>query len=89
MRTIEQNRLKNDQFQSKGNAAEGQCPVCWGYQQYDSQIRILQEDKQIDVNNHQRSYMRIQRMLKKYIVGTRLREGIIEDCPRCGSPVGN
>ena len=53
------NIIKNltNYFNSKaeGNttekAPEGICPNCWGKQEYDSVIRELYEDNQIDVNN--------------------------------------
>lgn len=53
------------------------CAMCWGYQEYDKKIRIIVKDRQIDVNNHLFKYMRIQKLLKKYIDGVKLKKGII------------
>src|SRR5690606_10923423 len=58
-------------------------PVCWGYQEYDHKIRQLFKDKQIDVNNHRDSYMKIQKFMVKYIDGIRLKQGEIKECPTC------
>lgn len=65
----------------KSMAPEGVCSVCWGYQAYDDKIRVLFEDKQIDVNNHRQKYMRIQKLLKEKIDGFRLKEGETHTCP--------
>lgn len=65
------------------------CPVCWGYQAYDDKIRVMFEDKQIDVNNHRQKYMRIQQLLKEKIEGFRLREGEIHTCTRCSKESKN
>ena len=62
----------------------GTCPVCWGYQEYDAKIRSILEDKQIDVNNHKDSYMKIQKFVVEQIDGIKLKEGRIESCPTCG-----
>lgn len=70
-----------DETQDK--APEGLCAVCWGYQEYDKKIRIIFEDKQIDVNNHSYKYMRIQKLLKEQIEGIKLKEGEIHNCPKC------
>lgn len=62
----------------------GVCPVCWGHQEYDHKIRKLFKDKQIDVNNHQNSYLKIQDFVVHHIDGIKLREGEVEGCPSCG-----
>lgn len=62
---------------------EGGCPVCWGYQAYDDKIRVLYEDRQIDVNNHRWKYMRIQKLLKEKIEGMRLKKARTLTCPTC------
>lgn len=69
---------KNEQ-----HAPEGLCPVCWGYQEYDGKIRKLFKDKQVDVNNHQDSYLLIQDFVKKNVDSLKLIEGEIESCPTC------
>lgn len=75
--------LQKPESETEGKAPEGTCPVCWGYQQYDKKIRQVFKDKQIDVNNHKGSYMRIQKFVKKYIDGIRLKQGETKDCPHC------
>lgn len=64
---------------------KGTCSLCWGYQEYDTKIRTLLEDKQIDVNNHKDSYMIIQDFVKHNIDGITLKEGIVTDCPNCST----
>ncbi len=43
--------FKKPQDKTKGQVPEGLCPNCWGSQEYDSVIRKMYFDKQIDVNN--------------------------------------
>lgn len=76
--------LQKPKEETEGKSPTGTCPVCWGYQQYDTKIRELFKDKQIDVNNHRGSYMRIQKFMKTYIDGVRLKQGEVKDCPTCG-----
>ena len=71
--------LQKPKSETEGKAPEGTCPVCWGYQEYDSKIRQLFKDKQIDVNNHSDSYMKVRTFMVKYIDGIRLKKGIIEE----------
>lgn len=59
------------------------CALCWGYQEYDHKIRKLYKDKQVDVNNHRGSYMRIQKFLIDKIDGIRLKKGEIVNCTTC------
>lgn len=71
----------------KENSSGNSCPICWGYQEYDRKIRVIYEDRQIDVNNHRFKYMRIQKLLKEHIEGMRLKAGEIYECPTCsGEP---
>lgn len=70
--------------ETEGTAPEGTCPVCWGYQEYDTKIRTMFKDKQIDVNNHQDSYMKVQKFVVKYVDGIKLKKGKVESCPTCG-----
>ena len=79
------NYFKQPETETKDNAPEGICAMCWGYQGYDGKIRTLFKDKQIDVNNHRDSYMLIQEFVKKHIDGIRLKGDMIESCPYCGS----
>lgn len=76
--------FKKPKEETKNTSPEGTCPVCWGHQEYDSQIRTILKDKQIDVNNHRDSYMKVQRFVVKHIDGIRLKKGYVESCPKCG-----
>lgn len=75
--------LRQPKNETQGKAREGTCPVCWGYQEYDTKIRKLFKDKQIDVNNHKDSYMKVQKFMVKYVDGIRLKQGAITECPTC------
>lgn len=76
--------LQKPAKETEGKAPEGTCPVCWGYQEYDAKIRQLFKDKQIDVNNHKDSYMKVQKFMVKYVDGIQLKQGKITECPTCG-----
>ena len=51
-------------------------------------IRKLYKGKQIDVNNHRDSYMRIQDFIIENIDGIKLKEGKVFVCPACGRETG-
>ena len=76
--------FKKPRKETEGKSPEGTCPVCWGYQEYDAKIRQLFKDKQIDVNHHQDSYMKVGKFMVKYVDGIRLKQGLIHECPTCG-----
>lgn len=76
--------FKKPSTDKKIKSPEGTCPVCWGHQEYDHKIRRLFKDKQIDVNNHRDTYMKVQKFVVKHIDGIKLKEGKIETCPTCG-----
>lgn len=76
--------LKKPAHETVGKAPEGTCPVCWGYQEYDTKIRELFKDKQIDVNHHKDSYMKVKRFMVKYVDGIKLKHGQVRECPTCG-----
>ncbi|HNP07801.1 MAG TPA: hypothetical protein PKN99_09240 [Cyclobacteriaceae bacterium] len=76
--------FKRPEEETKREVPGGVCPVCWGHQEYDQKIRRLYRDKQIDVNNHQASYLAIKEFVVHHIDGIRLREGEVENCPTCG-----
>lgn len=76
--------LKKPASETVGKAPEGTCPVCWGYQEYDTKIRELFKDKQIDVNHHKDSYMKVKKFMVKYVDGIKLKQGKIKECPTCG-----
>src|SRR5690606_7677840 len=69
---------------TSGEIPEGLCPVCWGYQEYDQKLRKLFRDKQVDVNNHQDSYMLVQKFVVDHLDGIKLRDGEIVECAKCG-----
>lgn len=60
------------------------CPVCWGFQEYDSKIREKYRDKRIDVKNHVGSYLKSKRFQVENIDGLRYRKPTIKECPKCG-----
>jgi len=75
--------FQNNNDKNTKSSPTGTCAVCWGYQQYDKQIRTLFKDKQIDINNHKDSYMLIQDFMKHRLDGVKLKEGVVSDCPNC------
>lgn len=75
--------LRKSEQETQGKSPEGTCPVCWGYQAYDTKIRKMLKDKQIDVNNHKDSYMKVQKFMVKYVDGIRLKQGRVEECSTC------
>ena len=82
------NFFKEPEEKTKNAAPEGVCPVCWGHQEYDHKIRTVFKDKQIDVNNHLDSYMKVGKFMVKYVDGIRLKQGLIQECPTCGYSEG-
>ena len=79
------NHFKKPEKETENHAPEGTCAVCWGYQEYDSKIRKIFKDKQIDVNNHKDRYMIVQKFVLEHIDGMHLKKGKIEICPTCGN----
>src|SRR5690554_6107202 len=75
--------FKKPESEIKSTVPEGVCNLCWGYQQYDGKIRELYKDKQIDVNNHQDSYMLVQKFIKEHIDGYHIKDGVVHVCPDC------
>ncbi len=78
------NYFKKPEEETKGKAPRGFCPNCWGEQEYDSMIRELHKDKQIDVNNHKAHYAFIQDFVVTHVQGIRLTK--LENgwqCPTC------
>lgn len=78
------NYFKKPESETKDTTPEGVCPVCWGYQEYDHEIRTIFKDDQIDVINNRKKYTQTKRFLKEKIEGIRLKEGEVEECPECG-----
>lgn len=71
---------------SKSNqkAPEGYCPNCWGEQEYDTLIRKLYVDKQVDVNNHKANYSFIKDFVVTQLDGIHLKRGDNGyQCPTC------
>ncbi|MBA3899652.1 MAG: hypothetical protein H0X62_05485 [Bacteroidetes bacterium] len=75
--------FKKTETEIKDQAPEGVCSLCWGYQEYNHKIRKLYADKQIDVNNHQDSYMLIQDFVKQNLDGIQPLEAETKNCPKC------
>ena len=75
--------FKKPEQETVNECPEGVCSLCWGYQEYDGKIRQLYKDKQIDVNNHEDSYMLIQKFVKENMEGYQIKDGIIHVCPDC------
>lgn len=75
--------FKKPKEETIGKSPEGVCNLCWGIQEYDGKIREVLRDKQVDVNNKQDSYMRIQKFVKDHIDGYHLKEDEIHVCPDC------
>ncbi|NJC26975.1 hypothetical protein GGR27_002485 [Lewinella antarctica] len=62
--------------QITGITSEALCEPCWGYQQYNGEVRILFKDKQIDVNNYKTKYMFIRRFVVTHINGIKLKKAL-------------
>jgi len=60
--------------ETKNEIPEGVCPNCWGSQEYDSIIRELYQDNQIDVNNGQANLNFIQNVVVNKIEGIKLKK---------------
>lgn len=75
--------FRKPEEETRNEAPQGLCSLCWGYQQYDGKIRDVIKDKQIDVNNHKESYLLIQDFVKQNLEGIKLKEGEIHSCPTC------
>jgi len=70
---------------TKNESPEGLCAVCWGYQQYDGKIRILMEDKQVDINNHKKARPFFEEVIAKHVDGIKLKEAQTITCPDCNN----
>lgn len=76
--------FKKPRKETKNTSPTGYCPNCWGEQEYDTQIRELYVDKQIDVNNHRDNYAFIQDFVVNRIKGIKLKKGNNSfECPTC------
>ncbi len=61
--------------ETKTAVPEGVCPNCWGEQEYDTRIRDMYKDKQIDVNNKAANHSFIQNFVVTQLDGIRLKKG--------------
>ncbi len=75
--------FKKPEEETVNECPERVCSLCWGYQEYDHKIRKLYKDKQVDVNNHEDSYMLIQGFVRKQIDGYQIKDGVVHVCPNC------
>jgi len=76
--------FKKTAQETNNETPEGVCPNCWGNQEYDSVIRELYQDHQIDVNNGQANHNFIQNVLVNKIEGIKLKKGNYGlVCPNC------
>ena len=78
------NFFSKSKDETKDQVPVGACPICWGEQEYDGQIRELYKDKQIDVNNHKVNHAFIQEFVVTRLDGIRLKKGNNgHECPTC------
>ncbi|TXE10741.1 hypothetical protein ES711_02200 [Gelidibacter salicanalis] len=77
--------FKKPQSETKDEAPEGVCALCWGFQEYDGKLRKLFKDKQVDVNNHKDSFMLVQRFVREHVDGYHIKEGLVHVCPNCSA----
>jgi len=76
--------FKKTAQETNNETPEGVCPNCWGNQEYDSVIRELYQDHQIDVNNGQANHNFTQNVLVNKIEGIKLKKGNYGlVCPNC------
>lgn len=76
--------FKKSSEELQGETPEGICPNCWGTQEYDTTIRNLYKDHQINVNNRESNYAFIQKFVVDKMDGIVLKKGnngMI--CPTC------
>jgi hypothetical protein len=70
--------------ETKDQVPVGACPICWGEQEYDGQVRELYKDKQIDVNNGKANHAFIQDFVVTKLDGIHLKKGNNGyECPTC------
>jgi len=78
------NYLNKKDSRQKIETPEGVCPNCWGKQEYDKKIRVLMNDKQIDVNNKSAKHAFIKEFVVNNIDGIRLKKNNNSyECPSC------
>ena len=75
--------FKKPEEERTSDAPEGVCSLCWGIQEYDGKIREVYKDKQVDVNNHEDSYMLMQKFVKEHMDGYQIKDGVTHVCTDC------
>lgn len=75
--------FKKPKAETTNQSPEGVCELCWGIQAYDGKIRDVYRDKQVDVNNHEDSYLLIQKFVKENMDGYHVKDGVIHVCDDC------
>lgn len=75
--------FKKPKQETENQSPEGVCSLCWGIQEYDGKIREVYRDKQVDVNNHEDSYLLIQKFVKDNMDGYRVKDDVIHVCTDC------
>lgn len=60
------------------------CAFCWGFQEYNSQSRVVRQDKQIDVKNHRDKHVKVGKFMVEHVDGFKNKKRIIKRCPKCG-----
>jgi hypothetical protein len=76
--------FKKSREETLGTTPIGLCPNCWGTQEYDTTIRELYKDHQIDINNHKDHYAFIQKFVVDKIQGIQIKKGdSAGSCPTC------
>lgn len=75
--------FKKPEQEAVKESPEGVCSLCWGIQEYDGKIREVYKDKQVDVNNHEDSYLLIQKFVKDNMDGYQVKDGVTHVCDNC------
>ena len=76
--------FKKPKEETENQSPEGVCPLCWGYQEYDSKTRVMSYDKQIDVKNHIDKNVKVGKFMVEHVDGFKNKKRIVERCPDCG-----
>ena len=70
--------------ETNGTAPDGACPNCWGYYEFDNQVRRAAREQRIDLVNGRENHAFIRQFVEEHIDGIRVEstpEGLY--CPRC------
>ncbi len=67
------------------SAPEGACANCWGHYEYESAVRKMVRDEQVDVQNHETTRSFIEEFVVQHVDGARLRnQDGAGHCEQCG-----